>query len=395
MLREFVCVLIAAVATAPFAVAQGRVVNANGPPAWGANVRLVPALTVGTVDGPPEYAFGSVDRVAGEKNGGFFVFDSRYSQVRRYDASGKHLANIGRKGNGPGEYQQLLGMAVLGDSLLVTWDPQNARATFFDFDGSVRSSFTARLGGVSFGPDVFGIDNAGNVSLLVGFGANRSYIRYRANGTVLDTLAAPLDAKGGFTIPTNDGVRSSFSRGRILKPNTSGGLITASTDTLGFALVGGSTPLRVTRTHAPLRLGAAERKEWETFAEGIHNLAQRQRPRPGTQRTEAPLATIPTIKPALRDFIVDRDGRIWLDVYTTAEKRDVPPRRAGDPRPQLTWLERSTFEVFAASGQYLGRVVLPAEHQFLDARGDRVLAFTSGPDGEERIVIFQVARRKG
>lgn len=385
--------LFTAVATAPSLVAQGRAINANGPPEWGANVRLVPTLTVGTVDGPPEYAFGSVDRVAGEKNGGFFVFDSRYSQVRRYDASGKHLANIGRKGSGPGEYQQLLGMAVLGDSLLVTWDPQNARATFFDFDGSVRSSFTARLGGVSFGPDVFGMDNDGNVSLLVGFGASRSYIRYRTNGTVLDTLAAPLDAKTGFTIPTNDGVRSSFGRGRILKPNASGGLIAASTDTLGFVVVGGSRPLRVTRTHAPVRLGAAERKEWEAFAEGIYNLARRQRPQPGAQRTEVTLTTIPTVKPALRDFVVDRDGRVWLDVYTTAEKREVPPRRTGDPRPQLTWLERSTFEVFAASGQYLGRVVLPAKHQFLDARGDRVWAYTSGPDGEERIVIFQLARR--
>lgn len=393
MLRELVVGLIAAVATTPSLAAQGRVVNANGAPSWGANVRLVPALTVGTVDGPPEYALGSVDRVAGEKNGGFFVYDSRYSQIRRYDASGKHLANIGRKGSGPGEYQQLLGMAVLGDSLLVTWDPQNARATFFGFDGAVRSSFTARLGGVSFGPDVFGIDNDGNVSVLVGFRATRAYIRYRANGTVLDTLAAPLDAKSGFTIPTNDGVRSSFGRGRILKPNTSGGLITASTDTLGFAVVGGSTPLRVTRTHAPMRLGAAERKEWETFAEGIYNLARRQRPQPGAQRTEVTLATIPTLKPALRDFVVDRDGRVWLDVYTTAEKREMPPRRAGDTRPQLTWRERSTFEVFAASGQYLGRVVLPAEHQFLDARGDRVWAYTSGPDGEERIMIFQIARR--
>ena len=393
MLREFVLVLITAVATAPSLVAQGRAINANGPPVWGANVRLVPALTVGVVDGPPEYAFGSVDRVVGEKNGGFFVFDSRYSQVRRYDASGKHLANIGRKGNGPGEYQQLLGMAVLGDSVLVTWDPQNARATFFDFGGSVRSSFTARLGGVSFGPDVFGIDNDGNISVLVGIRTTRSYIRYRANGTVLDTLAAPLDAKGGFTMSTSDGVRSSFSRGRILKPNTSGGLIIASTDTLGFALVGGSTTLRVTRTHAPIRLGATERKEWETFAEGMHNLAQRQRPRPGTQGTEVPIPTIPTLKPALRDFIVDRDGRVWLDVYATAEKRDMPPRRAGDTRPQLTWRERSTFEVFAATGQYLGRVALPAEHQFLDARGDRVWAYTSGPDGEERIVIFQLARR--
>jgi len=76
--------------------AQGRVIAADGPPAWGTKVRLVPALTIGTLDGPAEYAFGSVSAVVGFADGSFVVHDSRQRQVRRYDAAGRFTANIGR-----------------------------------------------------------------------------------------------------------------------------------------------------------------------------------------------------------------------------------------------------------------------------------------------------------
>lgn len=398
MRRAAMMVLIAAMATTFPArgcalVAQGRVIHADGPPVWGTDVRLVPSFTVGSVDGPPEYAFGSVDRVVGEKSGGFFVHDSKYAQVRRYDPSGKLMANIGRKGSGPGEYQQLLGMAILGDSVLVTWDPPNARATFFGLDGKVRSSFMAVLGGVSHGPDVFGLDNSGIISLQVGIRGTRGYIRYRANGSALDTLPAVVDDGNGFMISTADGPRYSLTVGRVIKPNTSGGLIAASTDTLGFAVTGVTNPFRVVRHHVPVRVGASERKEWEALAEIFHKLATAQRPQPGVQRMEPALAKIPTMKPAFRDLRSDRDGRIWLEVYTPAEQRSTPTGGSRNRRPQISWLERSTFEVFASSGQYLGRIALPAEHQLLDARGDRVWTYAQGPDGEETIVVFQIVRK--
>jgi hypothetical protein len=374
------------------ASAQVQVIRADGPPAWGTNVRLMRSFAVGSLDGPPEYAFGSVHQVVGEKGGGFYVHDFREMQVRRYDAAGRFVTKIGRKGNGPGEYQQLLGMAVLGDSLLVTWDPPNARATVFDRDGTVRSSFTAALGGVSFGPNVFGLDNADRVYLQKGIRESRGYIRYRIDGTILDTLPAAVHDGSGFVIFTADGARSSFGVSRVITPNTSGGLLVASPDTLGFSTVGVRNPITVVRRHVPVRLGAAERREWEALAETFFKMAKLQRPPPGSRRPEPMLARIPRVKPAVRAIRADRDGRIWLEVYTRAEQREVPSTRRTGTRPQISWHERNTFEVFSPSGQYLGRLALPAEHQLLDARGDRVWALTYGPNGEEQIVVFQIAR---
>lgn len=398
MRRASVTVLIASILAAlaggrhPLG-AQGTLLRADGPPAWGTTVRLVSQVTIGTLDGPPEYAFGSVDLVVGEKTGGFFVFDSKYVQIRRYDAAGKLIANIGGKGNGPGEYQELLGMALLEDSALVTWDPRNARVTFFGIDGKVRSSFRALPGDMTYAADVFGIDNAGIVSLQSGIGGTRRYVRYRPNGTVLDTLTSVIDNVGGFLLQTTDGSRYSFQALHFAKPNPLGGLITASTNTLGFATTIGNKPVRVERTYSPVRLGAEERKEWQAYADYFYARAKAEHPQSGVRLPTPALAAIPAVKPAIRDLSVDRDGRTWLDVYTVAEKRNIPPRSKGDARPQLTWREKSAFDVFSRTGEYLGRVTLPAEHQLLDARGDRVWTLTKGPDDEERIVVFRIARK--
>jgi hypothetical protein len=155
----------------------------------------------------------------------------------------------------------------------------------------------------------------------------------------------------------------------------------------------GGKLVTVQRAYSPVPLGAAERKEWEAYADYFFAREQAERPRPGIQHSAPVRAEIPAVKPAIRDLSVDRDGRVWLDVYTAAEKRNIPPRAKGDARPQLTWRERSTFDVFATAGTYLGRVTLPAEYQMLDARGDRIWTLTTGPDDEERIVVFRIVRQ--
>ena len=87
---------------------------------------------------------------------------------------------------------------------------------------------------------------------------------------------------------------------------------------------------------------------------------------PGVRRPEPKLATIPTVKPALRGIRSDRDGRVWVKLYVAAEKRNVPPRPKGD--------------------------TLPAQHRLVGSRGDRISAVSEGPDGEERIVVFRIVR---
>jgi hypothetical protein len=71
-------------------------------------------------------------------DGSVLVVDSRPTQVKVYGPDGRLRRIIGREGSGPGEF--LSGYAAVRGDTLVVQDPQNARATTFDWrTGAVLS----------------------------------------------------------------------------------------------------------------------------------------------------------------------------------------------------------------------------------------------------------------
>ena len=365
--------------------AQSPVVRADGAAAWGPGVRLVPVGSLGTIDGPPEYALGSVRYLVGTRKGDFYTYDAQAIQVRHYSADGKFIGNVGRKGSGPGEYQQLLGLALLGDSVLVTWDPGNLRISYFGANDKLQRSLPAPVSSAVFGSDVFAVDVAGRV--IVQFGTTNDssmYVRLRPDGTVLDTLRGSKAGERGFVVGLPEGSRYSFMRRALVKPSPLGGLLKAQTPVLGFTAETGGRAVSVVRKSSPVQLGKEERGEWEQVAA----MFSRRPNLPPNARMG-----IPPTKPAIRDLFADRDGRVWLDTYVPAEHR--PTTVTGKARPKITWFERATFEVFAVTGKYLGRVVLPPKHELVAVSGDRVWTYTSGPDDEIRIGMFKLVRASG
>lgn len=61
--------------------------------------------TIGELEGPEEYLFGDITSVAADTDGRIYVADRIGSSVRAYHSTGRHLAWIGREGEGPGEFQ--------------------------------------------------------------------------------------------------------------------------------------------------------------------------------------------------------------------------------------------------------------------------------------------------
>lgn len=367
------------------ATAQASVVRADGPPAWGPQVRLVPLGSLGTVDGPPEYALASVRYLVGAKNGDFYTYDGQAVQLRHYGADGKFIRAIGRKGSGPGEYQQLMGLVLVGDSLLVAWDPSNRRVTYYGADGKLRRSFSPPLSSIMFGSDIFAVDAAGRVVIQYATRNDTNvYARFRADGGAVDTLRGSVRSDPGLLLSFPEGSRYSFHKSELVKPDPRGGLLRASTPLLGFTTEKDGRAVTVLRKSVAIPVGKQEREEWERMTATL---------RPQARTSAALPSKMPATKPAIRDVFADRNGRVWLDAYTVAEKRPDPA--AGEPRRKFTWFERATFEVFAAEGRYLGRVVLPPLHSLVAVNGDRLWTYTSGPDDEIRIAFFKMVRSSG
>ncbi|WP_420632623.1 6-bladed beta-propeller [Candidatus Palauibacter sp.] len=71
---------------------------------WGADATLVPELSIGEMDGPDEYLFGSIASVAVDDDRNVYVFDQQAQNVRIYDPEGGYMRTLGRPGQGPGEW---------------------------------------------------------------------------------------------------------------------------------------------------------------------------------------------------------------------------------------------------------------------------------------------------
>lgn len=365
-------------------------VRADGPPQWGSNVRLVPEVVIGTLDGPPEYAFGRIYYGGLEPTGGFYLFDQNDNQIRHYDARGRFTGPIGRKGSGPGEYGDLGGIDVTRDTLLVVQDMGNLRVTYFDAAGQVRRAFRVARGG--FYGSRFVMDSTELVYYQTslpggpaeGPGARYQYLRYRPDGTVHDSIPVPpIDRAVGrtFWLSTSDGMRWNFVERDLVAPYGTGGVLSGQSHAYRVVVDNGrSRVLVIERGARRVPLGSAERNEWEAWAQYMAS-------RPPGRRYE-----IPREKPYIRALESDHLGRIWVDVFVEAEKRNEPPRPPGDARPLLTWKERTTYDVFSPSGAYLGRVRLPAQGVILDILGDRLLVRTRGSDDEERVGVYRIQR---
>lgn len=64
-------------------------------------------LSIGVREGDENYMFGNQVFVNTDKDGNFYVTDWDRRTIRKYDPQGKHLLNIGRPGQGPGEFQNI------------------------------------------------------------------------------------------------------------------------------------------------------------------------------------------------------------------------------------------------------------------------------------------------
>jgi hypothetical protein len=60
-------------------------------------------MSLGGPDAQGEYAFGAIRNFVVDDDGSLYILDEQNSHIKAFDASGKYLRTIGRKGQGPGD----------------------------------------------------------------------------------------------------------------------------------------------------------------------------------------------------------------------------------------------------------------------------------------------------
>ena len=75
-----------------------------------------------------------------------WIYDYRDRRMFLFDSAGTLVRRVGRKGQGPGEFEQGNGMVALADTGIAFLDSRNARISFFAANGDFRSSFPVPSG---------------------------------------------------------------------------------------------------------------------------------------------------------------------------------------------------------------------------------------------------------
>lgn len=312
---------------------------------WGVNEEL----RIGTLDGTGPDMFGAITDFEVDEYGRFWVFEGQAQEIRVFDANGRHVRTVGRQGEGPSEFNRVIGMDWGPDGHLWLADPSNNRLSVVDTAGVFVASHPT-IGGITVMPWPGGFDDAG---LFYTYGIDPTVeddfalvmVRHGPDLQPIDSVAPP-EYPGEREMYELRNEHSWMMTGVPYTPSLEWHLTREGTYWAGltgdyhiFQLSWQGDTLRsVRRDYEPLPVTAADldqaREDLEWFIDAGGN--------PDWSR-------IPSNKPAFEEFMFDDEGNLWVQMVAEGD------------------LEGRLFDVFDSQGRYLGEVLLPLSVDFYPA----------------------------
>jgi hypothetical protein len=397
-----IAVLAASCLVIPSAVrAQATLIRATNPPEWGTNPQLVEEVRIGSVLGPEEYSLGSVGDVVVGSDGSIWVADLHASLIRRYDADGRAMPSIGRRGDGPGEFRYPAKMRTLPNGSVAIWDNGRGRVTVVSPEGAYQYSFPVGSGLITSRlREEFEVDRNGylyilesNLRELAGDPTqvvDQSFLArlsaaidegYRLRWIKLDPHGSVLESRPIAPSRPNrivDPVRTL----EVLSPL--GYVVSARNDEYAFHLGDASDSIvRIERPWNDIRYRRAERAEKQRLENAF---APRNDRRP---------ENIPATKPVFKRFSIDRQGRLWVELHAPghreSETEGEQARRERFDGFEQEWREPLIYEVVSAAGSFLGAVEFPnRQTEIMVASGQLVWVVEWGPFDEQYVVRYRI-----
>ena len=366
---------------------------------WGAEATLVPESSIGELDGPEEYLFGSVLSIAVDDDWNVYVFDEQAQHVRVYDSAGVYVETLGRRGEGPGEFDRAEAIALLSDGRLVVRDPGNMRVQVFGPGPGDRDQWLYNAGNTYTMTPLY-TDVQGRTFLSAKDQSRDDFTMHLIvlgpDGTHMDTLPQPSSdyqtptvsaehtSEGGSTSSVSAPVP--FSPRFFWTVHPSGHFLSGLSADYRIDLARDDGVLRVERAYDPVPVSDGERAyQRESTVRMIRFTVP-------DWRWSGP--AIPESKPVFKELAAGRDGRIWVRLSTEGlrvENEDHDPENPfSEP---VTWRETTRYDVFEPDGTYLGVVSPPDDFSYFPTPvfdGDHVWAVTRDDLGVERVVRYRI-----
>jgi hypothetical protein len=121
-------------------------------------------FTIGGAAANPDQSFSEIRQLLVDGNGFIYILDTKESQIKVFDSTGKFIRKFGKKGQGPGEINLPLEMSFLRPKNEIAVLDNSRRISFFTLDGDFqRVVSTTKIWALRFR-----IDSAGNFYMTEG-----------------------------------------------------------------------------------------------------------------------------------------------------------------------------------------------------------------------------------
>ncbi len=332
-----------------------------------------PAITLGRLDGPPEYLFVA-PWAARLSDGRIAVLDRGNRELRLFSPDGEHLSSTGRKGEGPGEFVGSNSLDVVAGDTMVIWDGALKRLSVFDPEGKfVRTVDLKRPEPIQLSLGVVDLHTAMGSRLLessdsAGLYILRSEVLLLANDgehlVALDTIHEPRHSGENFSTDLPFAPRAFLTAGAGRAYVTRG----APYEVLVFRSDG--SLLQIVRR--PWTASPVTEENIQTYLEWTLGQGNRERQERWLPRREA-AARLSDTKPAIWSMVPDRVGNLWVGRWADY----------GNPR--------TDYDVFDTDGKWLCKVAIPEELQMITEIGDDyVLGEVIDDLGVERVSLYSI-----
>jgi len=361
-----------------------RIVENEAPrgdvPLW--RVGDAPLIDIGEVEWDAAYQLFQVGGVVRLEDGRIVVANGGTNELRFYDADGRYLQSAGRGGGGPGEFEGLGQIAVVGDSV-VAYDWSLNRISVFDLAGRfVRSALVTWSSQAH--PAAAGAFGDGRWLFTTSFTFAPSRISTAVRDTapfvVLDAEGALLDSIGMF--PSVEYFVMGDER-QARAASLPFGKMTRYAVIGRHAYIGPTDRYEILRYTADAELDLIVRKERRRLPvtpQDVDDIKQEELEDAADGSWRQTLERmfldmpIPSTMPAFDRLQVDAAGNLWVLEY----------RRPADKQP--------TWTVFADDGHVLGTVDTPPGLEIFEIGNDYVLGVWRDEMEVEHVRMYALNR---
>lgn len=342
--------------------------------------------------------FGFVSALAADGDGRIYVADGMAQQIHVFDAEGRRLPSLGRRGSGPGEFQGVVSVVAGRGDTLYAFDAALQRITAFaPGDRRVAYSVSVPASGRERGSyrllvpaEGFLLPFASPRGAGGGGGATVSVRRVARDGSVGDALTRTPDREALEVVRGSHRTVGPLPYGRVPGFATHGGRVyhgwSGSGDIPFFDLRGRRLgTLRTRAGSAPLERGHL-RVLVESFPAGDPR-RQEMSDAIGDRR-------LPRARPAWKEILTDDAGRLWVNVVTEDDVV-VFSDAVGFAYASFATLASggagsTPWWVFTPDGARRAIFLVPGNVRLHQVSGGRAYGIEVDADGVQRLVRFVV-----